>query len=150
VSFVCELILLLSVLCYLIWAVHKFDFWLLPTENLTHGDHRKVTDAVIRDLCFWQNLDVLSARGYYSYCQCQIYSHQLRTKWKYFNENTKLHLQQAVGKMWLFHYSWQVYEVPDDNVTLHLWLPISLGVAAIFTLLMVALWRFDIFNTSNK
>jgi hypothetical protein len=59
----CELILLLSVLCYLAQAVHKFNFWFPHTENLTHGDNGKYTDVVKRDLCFWQNLDVLSARS---------------------------------------------------------------------------------------
>ena len=37
--------------------------------------------------------------GYYPYSKCQMYSHHLKTTWKEFNENTKLHLQQAVGKM---------------------------------------------------
>lgn len=43
-----------------------------------------------------------------------------------------------------------VYQVPDMEETLYLWLYIFLGVAAIFTLLMVTVWRLDLFNTSNK
>jgi hypothetical protein len=34
--------------------------------------------------------------------------------------------------------------------TLYLWLYIFLGVTAAFTILMVAMWRLDLFNTSNK
>jgi hypothetical protein len=68
----------------------------------------------------------------------------------WFNQNTKLHLQHAVGKLSLFAYSVQVYSVPDAEGTLYNWLYISLGVAAIFTLLMIALWHFDIFNIGNK
>jgi hypothetical protein len=44
----------------------------------------------------------------------------------------------------------QMYQVPDTEEMLHLWLYISLGVAAIFTLLMIVMWRLDLFNTSNK
>jgi hypothetical protein len=44
----------------------------------------------------------------------------------------------------------QVYHVPHDEETLHLWLYVSLGVTAIFTLLMTVVWRLDLFNTSNK
>ncbi|XP_021914623.1 uncharacterized protein LOC110827337 isoform X2 [Zootermopsis nevadensis] len=44
----------------------------------------------------------------------------------------------------------KVYQVPDNEEMLHLWLYISLGVVAIFTLLMIVVWRLDLFNTSNK
>jgi hypothetical protein len=44
----------------------------------------------------------------------------------------------------------QVYNVPDTEETLNIWLYTSLGVAAIFTLLMIIIWRLDLFNTSNK
>jgi hypothetical protein len=44
----------------------------------------------------------------------------------------------------------QVYQVPDTEETLYLWLYIFLGVAAVFTLLMVTLWRLDLFNAANK
>jgi len=44
----------------------------------------------------------------------------------------------------------EVFVVPDNNQIFNLWLPISLAVVAIFTLLMVAMWHFDIFNTRKK
>jgi hypothetical protein len=44
----------------------------------------------------------------------------------------------------------KVSAVPDNQIIFNIWLPISLAVLAIFTLLMVALWHFDVFNTSLK
>jgi len=43
----------------------------------------------------------------------------------------------------------QVYQVPDAEETLHLWLYISVGVAAIFTLFMTVIWHLDLFNTNK-
>jgi len=44
----------------------------------------------------------------------------------------------------------QVSPGPDNDIIFHIWLPISLAVLVIFTLLLVALWHFDIFNTKKK
>lgn len=44
----------------------------------------------------------------------------------------------------------QVYQVPDSEETLRLWLYITVGVAALFSLIMVLVWRFDLFNVNPK
>jgi hypothetical protein len=156
VSCVCELILLYSVLCCLAGAVHKFDFCLLTNWKPNTWWPGKVTDVVIKELflaksrCFVCKVSPENKDITYTVNVQYIF---IRTTWKEFNENTQLHLQQAVGKMWIFHYSLQVYEVPDERngpKEWENWLYITLGVAAIFTLLLVGLWHFDVFNTSNK
>ncbi|XP_023705196.1 uncharacterized protein LOC111863265 isoform X2 [Cryptotermes secundus] len=65
--------------------------------------------------------------------------------------------RRSLEEMWnmyantmLPNISLSVYQVPDIEETLHLWLYIFLGVAAIFTLLMVTAWRLNLLNISNK